>query len=186
MAKRIFDLLCSLTGLVLLSWLLVLLYLIASAATRSQGLFLQKRIGRYGVPFTIYKFRTLHPVSGRIDPVSRFLRKSKMDELPQLWNVVKGDMSLVGPRPDVQGYYDSLTGCDRAVLDLRPGITGPASLKYFDEEKLLAQHENAQKYNDEVIFPDKVMINLAYRKQQSVLLDIKILFQSVFGVFFRR
>ncbi|MGQ2982059.1 sugar transferase [Flavobacterium sp.] len=183
MAKRIFDLVISLIGLIVLSWLLVLLYLLASAATRSNGMFLQKRIGRHGIAFTIYKFRTIDPENGQVSRVSRFMRNSKLDELPQLWNVVTGDMSLVGPRPDVEGYYDILTGSDRKVLELRPGITGPASLKYFDEENLLGRQEDGQKYNDEVIFPDKVKINLAYLQERSLLLDIKIILGSVAGIF---
>ena len=146
-------------------------------------MFLQKRIGRYGIAFTIYKFRTIDPESGQVSRVSRFMRKSKLDELPQLWNVVTGDMSLVGPRPDIEGYYDTLTGSDRKVLELRPGITGPASLKYFDEENLLGRQEDGQKYNDEVIFPDKVKINLAYLQERSLWLDIKIILGSVAGIF---
>ena len=117
----------------------------------------------------------------RITPLGAKLRKYKLDELPELWNVFKGDMSLVGPRPDVPGYADCLNGFSREVLKLKPGITGPASLKYRHEEDLLAQVENPQEYNDKVIFPDKVRINLNYLKNWSVWLDIKIIIYTIVG-----
>jgi len=116
----------------------------------------------------------------RITPFGEFLRKWKFDELPSLWNVMKGDMSLVGPRPDVPGYADNLKGNDRRILQLRPGITGPATLKYANEEQLLASVNDPQKYNDEVIFPDKIKINLDYLDNWSLWLDIKIIFQTIF------
>ena len=109
-----------------------------------------------------------------------FLRRYKLDELPELWNVLKGEMSLVGPRPDVPGYADNLKGKDRRILELRPGITGTASLKYANEEEILAAQDDPQKYNDEVIFPDKVKVNLQYYKNQSLWLDIKIIFATIF------
>lgn len=109
------------------------------------------------------------------------LRKYKIDELPELWNVLIGDMSLVGPRPDVPGYADNLQGGDRRMLLLKPGITGPASLKYRNEEELLAGQDNPQKYNDEVLFPDKVRINIEYLDNWSFWNDIKIIVYTVFG-----
>ena len=154
-------------------------------------IFKQTRIGRHGKPFTMYKFRsmTMHhsgssvSVKGesRITPLGSVLRKYKLDELPELWNVLKGDMSLVGPRPDVPGYADKLQGDDREILRLRPGITGPASLKYRDEEELLARQTDPQRYNDEVIFPDKTRINRAYLAHWSFGLDLKIIFCTVLG-----
>ena len=108
------------------------------------------------------------------------LRKYKLDELPELWNVLKGDMSFVGPRPDVPGYADRLQGEDRLILKLRPGITGPASLKYANEEEILAQVSDPVKYNDEVIFPDKVRINLDYYHNHTFLGDIRLIFQTIF------
>ncbi len=122
-------------------------------------------------------------VSGerRITPLGSFLRKYKLDELPELFNVLKGDMSLVGPRPDVPGYADKILGKERQVLSLRPGITGPATLKYVDEETLLSQQPDPVKYNDEVLFPDKVRINLKYLEHQSFLLDLKIIFCTLLG-----
>ena len=116
----------------------------------------------------------------RITKIGAFLRKYKLDELPELWNVIKGEMSLVGPRPDVPGYADKLVGKDRNILKLRPGITGTASLKYANEEEILSAQENPQKYNDEVIFPDKVKVNLDYYENQSLWLDIKIIFATIF------
>lgn len=116
----------------------------------------------------------------RITPLGHVLRRYKLDELPELWNVLLGDMSFVGPRPDVPGYADQLEGGDRDVLKLRPGITGPASLKYANEEELLATVEDPIKYNDEVIFPDKVRINLEYYHCNSVWGDCKIIWQTIF------
>jgi len=115
----------------------------------------------------------------RITPLGSKLRKYKLDELPELWNVLIGDMSLVGPRPDVSGYADKLTGNDAEILKLKPGITGPASLKYKNEEEFLATLDNPQKYNDEVIFPDKVKINLRYLRKWSFTSDIKIIFATI-------
>jgi lipopolysaccharide/colanic/teichoic acid biosynthesis glycosyltransferase len=116
----------------------------------------------------------------RITPLGRYLRAYKLDELPELWNVLTGDMSFVGPRPDVAEYTNRLTGEDRLILKLRPGITGPATLKYANEEEILADKEDPQRYNDEVLWPDKVRINGEYLKNQSFLGDLKILFKTVF------
>jgi lipopolysaccharide/colanic/teichoic acid biosynthesis glycosyltransferase len=117
----------------------------------------------------------------RITPLGEKLRRYKLDELPELWNVLIGDMSFVGPRPDVPGYADALTGDDREVLKLRPGITGPASLKYRNEEELLAKVEDPQRYNDEVIFPDKVRLNRYYLHHYSFWMDLKMIFATVLG-----
>lgn len=117
----------------------------------------------------------------RITPLGKILRKTKLDELPELWNVLKGDMSFVGPRPDVPGYADKLDGEYRKILELRPGITGPASLKYRKEEQLLAMVKNPKQYNDEVIFPDKVRINLYYAHHPSFYTDLKIIFCTILG-----
>ena len=114
-------------------------------------------------------------------PFGAKLRKYKLDELLELWNVLIGDMSFVGPRPDVPGYADKLEGDDRRMLLLKPGITGPASLKYRDEEELLAEQENPQKYNDEVLFPDKVRINIEYLDNWSFWNDIKIIIYTILG-----
>ena len=155
------------------------------------AIFKQARIGRHGKPFTMYKFRTMTvnhsgssvSVAGesRITPLGAVLRKYKIDELPELWNVLIADMSFVGPRPDVPGYADALTGDDREVLLLRPGITGPASLKYRNEEEILAAVDNPQIYNDTIIFPDKVRINRYYLHNYSFVSDIKMILCTVLG-----
>lgn len=154
-------------------------------------IFRQKRVGKDGCLFTMYKFRSMTvghdgssvSVAGdsRITPLGAVLRKYKLDELPELWNVLKGDMSLVGPRPDVSGYMDCLIGEEREVLKLKPGITGPASLKYRNEEMLLAKVENPQEYNDKVIFPDKIRINLYYYHNYSFWKDIQMIICTVLG-----
>lgn len=116
----------------------------------------------------------------RILPFGKWLRRTKLDEIVELINVLKGEMSLVGPRPDVKGYADKLEGEDRKILELRPGITGPASLKYINEEEILARVSNPQQYNDEVIFPDKVKINLEYYQNRTFWGDIKIIIKTIF------
>lgn len=190
--KTLFDRTCAFFGLIALSpALLAIALLIRIKMPGGPVIFKQTRIGRHGKPFTMYKFRsmTMHhsgssvSVKGesRITPLGSVLRKYKLDELPELWNVLKGDMSLVGPRPDVPGYADKLQGDDREILRLRPGITGPASLKYRDEEELLARQTDPQRYNDEVIFPDKTRINRAYLAHWSFGLDLKIIFCTVLG-----
>ena len=153
--------------------------------------FLQTRIGRNGIPFKMIKFRSMIPNRSsntitskndkRITRLGSFLRKWKLDELPELLNILNGKMSLVGPRPDVPGYADNLKGEDRLVLKLRPGITGPASLKYSNEEELLARMENPKWYNDNVIFPDKIKINLNYYHNHNLWLDITLIFQTIFA-----
>lgn len=123
----------------------------------------------------------MHPQTAEVSRIGRFLRNSKLDELPQLWNVLVGEMSLVGPRPDLPGYYDTLEGENRKILELKPGITSEASIKYQNEEKLLAQQQNPLQYNDEVIFPDKVRMNLEYYYNRSFLGDLKVIWSTVFG-----
>ena len=190
--KRLFDFTFAIFGLTILSPVLIILSLIIITSPGTV-LYSQKRVGNQGRLFTLYKFRTMvhnaDTMSGgsitlenddRITVIGKLLRRWKLDELPTLWNVLKGDMSFVGPRPDVPGYADKLVGDDRRLLDLRPGITGPATLKYANEEKLLADVDNPKKYNDEVIFPDKVQINLEYMNNWSFWMDIKIIFKTVF------
>lgn len=153
-------------------------------------IFKQKRVGKNGGLFMMYKFRTMSighsgnsiSIAGeeRITKVGAILRKYKLDEIPELWNVLKGDMSFVGPRPDVPGYADKLTGENRKVLKLKPGITGPASLKYSNEEEILAKVADPKKYNDEVIYPDKVQLNLDYLKSHTFVGDLKIIWKTVF------
>ena len=191
-AKSIFDRVTSLIGLIFLSPILVAIAIIVSIKMPGGPIiFKQKRVGQNGRLFTMYKFRSMTvdhngssiSVAGesRITPIGAILRKYKLDELPELWNVLIGDMSFVGPRPDVPGYADQLKGKDREVLKLRPGITGPASLKYRDEEDLLAKQSDPQKYNDNVIFPNKVRINLYYLHHYSFVKDIQMIFCTVLG-----
>ena len=190
--KYLFDRLVSLIGLLIL-WpvLLVVAVLIRIKMPGGPVLFRQKRVGKDGRLFTMVKFRSMMVGHGgssvsvagesRITPLGSKLRRYKLDELPELWNVLKADMSFVGPRPDVPGYADALTGEDREVLALRPGITGPASLKYRNEEEILASVEDPQKYNDEVIFPDKVRINRYYLHHYSFWMDIRLIVATVLG-----
>lgn len=142
-------------------------------------LFTQTRIGKNGIPFTIYKLRSIPTGASTPNPWGQFLRNSKLDEIPQLYNILKGEMTLVGPRPDVPGYADQLEGDDRIVLTLKPGITGLASLKYRNEEQLLAQQTNPKHYNDEVIWPDKVRINKWYASNRTFLIDLQIIFYTL-------
>ena len=180
MNKRLFDIIISLISIFILGWSLVLFWIMASHDTQSNGLFIQERIGQGGRVFKIYKLKTIHPKTKRISPIGRFFRKSKIDELPQLWNVFIGNMSLVGPRPDIAGYYDKLEGENKKILELKPGITSEASIKYQNEESLLAQQDCPLAYNDTVIFPDKIRMNLEYYYQHSLVGDIGILWKTIF------
>ena len=195
----------ALLGLLGLSWLLAIIALLVKIKMPGQPvLYRQQRVGRYGKLFTIHKFRTMEGeqenasvafVEGnRVTPFGARLRRYKLDELPELWDVLVGKMSFVGPRPDVPGYADQLEGEDRLVLEMRPGITGLATLKYRDEESLIEEYVKKAKaegdprpeaeialwYNDQVIYPDKVRLNLQYYRNYSVFLDLKILFQTLF------
>lgn len=160
-------------------WILFFSWLLAAITTNSNGIFVQKRVGRHGMLFPIYKLRTIHPITNNIDQVSAFLRKFKLDELPQLLNVIKGEMSFVGPRPDVPGYADKLTGEQKKILELRPGITSLASLKYMNEDELLKKVTDPIKYNDTVIYPDKVQLNLEYYYNRTFWGDIQILIKTM-------
>lgn len=190
--KFFFDRIVSFLGLIFLfPILLVVAILIRIKMPGGPIIFKQKRVGQHGCLFTMYKFRSMtvsHSGSSvsvkgesRITPLGAKLRKYKLDELPELWNVLIGDMSFVGPRPDVPGYADKLEGDNRRMLLLKPGITGPASLKYRNEEELLVEQENPQEYNDKVLFPDKVRINMEYLDNWSFWYDIKIIVYTVFG-----
>ncbi len=191
--KYLFDKAFSAIGLIVLSpIMLAVAVMIRLKMPNGPVIFRQQRVGQHGRLFTMYKFRSM-TVAGegktsvaategaRITPLGATLRKYKIDELPELWNVLKGDMSFVGPRPDVPGYADKLQGDDREMLLLKPGITGPSSLKYRNEEELLAKVENPLKYNDNVIFPDKVRINRYYLHHYSFVDDIKMILCTVLG-----
>jgi len=161
-------------SLLTFGWLILALIFISYIDT-GKGLFLQIRIGQFGKSFTIYKIRSMHFYPARISNYGNFLRKYKLDELPQLFNVLIGNMSFVGPRPDVPGYYDLLQGENRKLLDLKPGIFSRAALKYYNEETILAKQHDPQNYNDKVIFPDKVRMNLEYYYKRSFVEDLFVL-----------
>lgn len=173
MIKNVFDIVFGILLLVVFFPLIFISVIVAAVSSKSTGIFTQTRIGINAKRFTIYKLKTMK--HGKVTTIGKWLRKYKIDELPQLWNIIKGDMSFVGPRPDVPGYYDKLTVEDRKVLQLKPGITSLAAIKYRNEEQLLAQQENPLQYNDAVIFPDKVKMNLDYLKKRSFWYDMKII-----------
>ncbi len=191
--KYLFDKITALLGIIILSPFMLIIFIIHKIVMLDGSfIYKQERIGQYGKKFNIYKIRTMKTGSDknnifvttanddRILPFGKFLRKTKLDEIVGLVNVLKGEMSLVGPRPDVAGYADMLTGEDRKILELKPGITGPASLKYINEEEILANVDNPQKYNDEIIYPDKVKINLEYYHNRTFWGDIRIIFKTIF------
>lgn len=189
--KRLFDLFFSILGLFLLIVPILIFIAISTISIRKFGLYTQKRVGQYGKIFTILKIRTMlgdeesdHITvknDFRITPFGKFLRHFKLDELPQLMNVLVGQMSLVGPRPDVKGYADKLIGEDRIILSVKPGITGPATLLFRDEESLLEKQENPKKYNDEVIWKEKIRINKSYIENWTFIGDVKCILKTIFS-----
>lgn len=203
--KFCFDRLAALLGLIVLALPMGIIAIIVLVTMKGGPvLYRQVRVGKDGKLFKIHKFRTMtndqevsniaYPNKARITPFGAWLRKHKLDELPELWDVLIGNMSFVGPRPDVPGYADQLQGDDRVVLQMRPGITGPATLKYRDEEHLIetyvkqakangdprTEDEIALHYNDEVIYPDKVRINVDYYRNFSLLKDLSIILHTLF------
>jgi len=191
--KRLIDFIMSFTALILLSPFLLFISILVKISSDGSILFVQERVGKNGILFKMIKFRTMYEdhnnnntisVKGdsRITKLGYFLRKYKIDELPELINVLFGDMSFVGPRPDVKGYADKLKGDHRKILKLRPGITGPASIKFINEELLLSQQKNPKFYNDNVIYPEKVRINLDYFYNNSIWIDFKIIFATIFRI----
>ena len=191
LGKRLLDIVVAVVGLLLTWWIIIIVAVIARMDTGNSGFFVQSRIGRHGKPFKLYKIRTMKTsetpqstvttiLDQRVTRSGRIFRRTKLDELPQLFNVLIGDMSLVGPRPDVAGFADTLTGEARAILSLRPGITGPATLRYRNEEVLLATVADPEAYNRDVIFPDKVRINMDYIRNYSLCGDIKYLVRTIF------
>lgn len=191
-SKRYFDVFFALFGLIFLSPIIFLSYVASSLETLSNGFFIQQRVGKDGKLFNIFKIKTMKTVAGvstvvtssgdvRITKSGAFFRKTKIDELPQLWNILIGQMSFVGPRPDVPGYADRLQGSDRIILSVRPGITGPAQLAYRNEEDILASQNDPIKYNDEVIWPNKVKINLDYVANYSFFKDFYYIWKTIVG-----
>lgn len=188
--KRSFDFFVSLFGLICFWWLILFAFIAASIDTRSNGFFVQERIGKNAKKFSVVKIKTMRKSSNfsttvttsddpRITRIGSFFRKTKIDELPQLWNVFTGDMSFVGPRPDVPGFADMLKGTDLALLSIRPGITGPATLKYRNEEQILANKKDPESYNRDIIFPDKVRINLEYIRNWSFKGDLQYILNTI-------
>jgi len=191
--KRSFDVITSFIGLITFSWIIGLAFIAATLDTRQNGFFLQERVGKDGRLFHTIKIRTMRRIASiettvttahdaRITKLGHFLRQTKIDELPQLINVLVGQMSLVGPRPDVPGFADRLTEADQIILTVRPGITGPATLQFRDEEQILAQQSDPEAYNREVIYPAKTRINRHYVESYSFWVDIRCLVQTILRV----
>ena len=187
-SKRIFDLLLSLFLIPIAIVPIIIFVSIATIETGQFGLFTQSRVGQHAKLFRIYKIRTLkrgkHKL-GHLDlyatTFGKILRRFKLDELPQLFNVLIGDMSFVGPRPDIVGFANELQGEDRIILKIKPGVTGPATIKYRDEEAILALQDDPEKYNRTIIWTDKVEINKNYIQNWSFSLDLKYILQSIFS-----
>lgn len=184
--KRIFDLILAILLIPIIIIPLFIFVIIASVDTKEYGIFSQYRVGQYGKLFNIFKIRTLKNEPHRLGSLDKsatsfgkFLRRYKLDELPQLFNVIKGDMSFVGPRPDIEGFADVLEGEDRIILEIKPGVTGPATIKYKNEEVLLSQQVDPENYNRTIIWKDKVEINKMYIKNWSFYLDLKYIIQSI-------
>lgn len=191
--KRLFDVVCSFFGLLVLSPLFVFLSLWVGLGSKGGVFYKQKRVGRFNKDFTLYKFRSMRVGSdkkglltiggkdSRVTKAGYFIRKYKLDELPQLFNVLKGDMSFVGPRPEVRKYVDMYTERQLKVLDVRPGITDLASIKYRNENDLLAAADNPEQYYIDVVMQDKLALNLQYIETRSFFGDIKLIFRTIFG-----
>lgn len=194
MFKRMFDFCFAIVLLPFIIPLIIICWIIASFETKSNGFFCQDRVGQYGKIFKVIKIKTLYnskekevrssiisEISQYITKSGKVFRKYKLDEFPQIFNILVGQMSFVGPRPDIPGYADKLEGEDRIILELKPGITGPASIKYKNEENLLLEHINPQEYNDKIIWPDKVRINKEYYLNYSFYKDIYYIFKTIVG-----
>jgi len=187
--KRGFDIVLSLLLFPIILIPLLILWILSTLSTGSNGWFIQLRIGQHGKPFPFYKLRTLkgqnhkdiNEIKTKETAFGGWLRKTKLDEIPQLFNVLKGDMSWVGPRPDIPGYADMLQEEDRVILSVKPGITGPATIKYKNEDQLLLRQSNPLEYNDTVIWPDKVKMNKEYIQYWSFKKDLWYLWRSIFS-----
>ena len=191
MAKRIFDLLFAFFGIIFFTPIFLVIIFLIKLDSKGSVFFLQSRIGLEGEVFNIIKFRTMNinqnsnstitlKDDSRITRIGKYLRKYKLDELPELFNILLGEMSFVGPRPDVTGYADKLVGLDKNILKLKPGITSRASLKYANEEFLLTQVDDPISYNNNTIYPDKVRMNLNYYNNHNIWVDIKVIFATIY------
>ena len=189
--KRVCDFILSLIGIIVLSPIFIIVSIAIKLDSKGKILFLQKRVGRYGKEFNIYKFRTMVSDAerlgkqitvgndNRITKVGAFLRKYKIDELPQLFNVLKGDMSLVGPRPEVPKYVKLYSDEQKKVLKVRPGITDMASLRYKDENEILGKVDNPEEYYINVIMKDKLNLNLEYIEKSNIFFDLYLIIKTV-------
>lgn len=195
MKKRIFDLLFTIPGVIVLSPLLFIIYFLVILDSKGGGFYLQKRVGRNNKDFTLFKFRTMRIGSdknglltiggndSRITNVGRILRKYKLDELPQLFNVINGTMSLVGPRPEVRKYVSLYNQEQLSILNLKPGITDYASLKYFSENELLAKSNNPEKTYTNEVLPEKLRLNLLYLNNKNIKTDFLIILKTIGKIF---
>lgn len=190
--KRAFDLAIAIPGLILAFPIILAAVIAASFDTREWGLFSQQRVGRWGRPFAVRKIRSMRTSSvnrttvttkydARITRFGSVLRRFKVDELPQLWNVVVGDMSLVGPRPDVPGWADRLEGSELLILSVRPGITGPATIAFRNEEEILSLVDDPETFNSDVLWPAKCRMNMDYIATWRLIDDVNILMRTVIG-----
>lgn len=191
---RIFDLLFSVIGLSLLSPFLIIVYILIRLESKGEGFYIQERIGKHGIPFQLYKFRSMTTGSdkeglitvgekdNRITKIGYFIRRYKIDELPQLWNVIKGDMSLVGPRPEVKKYTDLYTEEQKTILNVKPGITDWASIKYVDENRLLGETENPDETYINIILPSKIKLNMIFINNHTLKEYFKIIFATISNI----
>jgi lipopolysaccharide/colanic/teichoic acid biosynthesis glycosyltransferase len=189
--KRLFDIIASLLGILLLSPVLILLYLAVAVNSGLPVFYLQTRVGKNNKDFKLFKFRTMYKDSDkkglltvggrdpRITPVGYFLRKYKLDELPQLFNVLFGSMSLVGPRPEVRKYVDLYTEEQKKVLSVKPGITDYASLDYINENELLAKSAEPEQTYIKEVMPAKLLLNMKYIKEAGLITDLKLIFRTI-------
>ncbi|WP_430410886.1 sugar transferase [Kordia sp.] len=184
--KRVFDVFFACAGLLLLGWFILLTAIISKIFIGGNGFFKQQRVGQYGKLFTIYKIETIHPKEAvkktpHISGLGQLIRHYKIDEFPQFWNVLEGTMSFVGPRPDLPGFADKLEGEATIILSVKPGITGPATLHFRNEETLLKTQNNPEIYNKEIIWPQKIAINIQYVKEYRFIKDIRYILKTFFS-----
>ncbi|MCT6869933.1 sugar transferase [Apibacter sp.] len=187
-SKIILDYLLAILCLIIFIFPILFIFIFVTIDIGMSGFFIQERVGKNGKAFNLYKFRTMKGeysssiTTGemRITKLGKFLRRYKLDEIPQIFNILKGDMSWVGPRPDVFGYADKLEGEDRIILSVKPGITGPAQLKYRNEEEILSKVKDPKLYNDNIIWKDKVKINKDYIENWSFTNDVNYLLRTIF------
>ena len=192
--KKIIDLLFSFCILITFSPFILIAFIIVSFETKSFGFYAQKRVGLNGRIFTLYKLKTMYDTKEsstctasndkRISKFGKILRRFKIDEIPQMFNVLKGEMSLVGPRPDVPSFTNTLIGDQIRILSVKPGITGPASLIFRHEELILSRVPDPESYSLNILWPQKVNINLIYIKKKSIYHDLKLIMKTIFSPLF--